>query len=179
MAEATAPFARETGERNERTRALIAHLVEEFFLHDFAVEDGVEGAFFHGEALAGHGAGLGGDVVFEVDDEAVVVGPGAVDFGAVDGVVVEPALVFLFDGVAAFDFTATRRAVAGLDADGAGAEEGVNGLEVFALAAEFDESLTDFVGGGHGSGGLGVKNSECGIQNGRWKREEVKLNAWG
>jgi hypothetical protein len=48
-----------------------SHRVEEFFLHDLAVLHCVESRFFHLHALAFHGAVLGGDVVFKVDDEPI------------------------------------------------------------------------------------------------------------
>ena len=77
---------------------LSAHIIKELFLGDFAVFHGVKAGLFHGESLAGHWPGLGGDIVFEEGDEAIAVGPGAFAFAAVYFVIVVPPLGFAFDG---------------------------------------------------------------------------------
>src|SRR5207237_10804095 len=97
-----------------------SHSVEELFLDDLAVVDGVEGGFFHGEAFALHGAGFGGDVEAEEDDEAVAVGPGALGDGTVNFMVGVPPLSFFHDGCDAFAARVLTCRGAGLDADDVG-----------------------------------------------------------
>ena len=55
-------------------------MIEKFFLHDLIVLHRVQCGFFDRKCVCRPSGRLGGDVVFEADDEFVAIRPGADDF---------------------------------------------------------------------------------------------------
>src|SRR5271170_833638 len=123
-----------------------SHGVEVFFFHNLAVLDREQSGFVHGEALAGHGSGLGRDLVGEAHDEAVVMRPWARAFGLVNLVVGYPPVALALDRGQAFAAPVLAGRAARLDGDDVGAVEGVVRLRALALLAQGDEFLADFYG---------------------------------
>ena len=100
----TASSALASNQRKGAMPTSAAHAVEEFFLRDFAVFDGVEPGFIHGHAFAGHGSYFRGDLVFEPNDKAIAIRPWTLGFSAVDFVIFHPPFVLALDRINAFGF---------------------------------------------------------------------------
>src|SRR5579872_3982479 len=77
-------------------------MVEEFFVHDFAVLDRIERSFVHVESLAGHGTRFRGDIQFEAHYKAIAMRPGTFDLHAVDFMILFPPFPLGANGGDAF-----------------------------------------------------------------------------
>src|SRR5579884_4045066 len=126
-----------------------SHAVEEFFLNDLAVFDGIESRFVEVHPLACHRTGFGGNVVLKTHDEAVAMWPWPFHFALVHSVVFLPPLVLRLYGGNAFLPSGSRGACLRFDAHDFRAVQGTDCFRFLAFATKLNQLLSYFQSTAH------------------------------